>query len=88
MKLDEAQRSKVAAWIADGLKLAEIQKRLNSELGLTLTYLDVRFLVDDLKLTPLDPEPPKPVAPPAEAANTPAPAEPVTSEESEGSPYP
>lgn len=63
MKLDETQRSKVAAWIAEGLKLAEIQKRLDSELGLRLTYIDVRFLVDDLKLTPKDPEPPKPPTP-------------------------
>jgi hypothetical protein len=29
-------------------------------LGLTLTYMEVRFLVDDLKLTPKDPDPPKP----------------------------
>ena len=77
MKLDETQRSKVAAWIADGLKLAEIQKRLDSELGLRLTYMDVRFLVDDLKLTPKDPEPPKPAPPATELAKAPAPTEPA-----------
>lgn len=63
MKLDEAQRQKVAAWIAEGLKLSEIQKRIGKELGVAMTYMDVRFLVDDLKLTPKDPEPPKPPAP-------------------------
>jgi hypothetical protein len=68
MNLDEAQRQKVAAWIADGAKLAEIQTRLMSEFNLKLTYMEVRFLVDDLKLTPKDPEPPKVVAPVAEAA--------------------
>jgi hypothetical protein len=68
MNLDEAQRQKVAAWIADGAKLSEIQTRLLSELGLKLTYMEVRFLVDDLKLTPKDPEPPKVAAPIAEAA--------------------
>ena len=68
MNLDEAQRQKVAAWIADGAKLAEIQARLMSEFNLKLTYMEVRFLVDDLKLTPKDPEPPKVVAPVAEAA--------------------
>ena len=73
MNLDEAQRQKVAAWIADGAKLSEIQTRLMSELGLKLTYMEVRFLVDDLKLTPKDPEPPKVAAPVAEAAK---PAEP------------
>src|ERR1700690_3570479 len=68
MNLDEAQRKKVAAWIADGAKLSEIQTRLASELGLKFTYMEVRLLVDDLKLTPKDPEPPKVVAPPAGAA--------------------
>ena len=61
MNLDEAQRTKVAEWIAQGLKLSDIQNRLVSELGLTMTYMEVRFLVDDLKLAPKDVEPPKPV---------------------------
>src|SRR5580658_88759 len=66
--LDQAQRQKVAAWINEGLKLAEIQKRLEIELGLRLTYLEVRFLVDDLKLKPKDPPPPpKPAAKPEDA---------------------
>ena len=68
MNLDETQRKKVAAWIADGAKLSEIQTRLASELNLKFTYMEVRLLVDDLKLTPKDPEPPKVVAPPPEAA--------------------
>jgi hypothetical protein len=73
MNLDDTQRQKVAAWINEGLKLAEIQKRLESELGLRLTYLEVRFLVDDLKLKPKDPPPPpKPVAKPDDAAAPPA----------------
>ena len=59
MNLDEAQKSKVARWIADGLKLSDIQTRMVSELGLNLTYMEVRLLVDDLKLTPKDMEPPK-----------------------------
>jgi hypothetical protein len=68
MTLDENQRKKVAAWIADGAKLSEIQTRLASELSLKLTYMEVRLLVDDLKLTPKDPEPPKVVAPPPDPA--------------------
>ena len=63
MNLDETQRSKVAEWIAQGLKLAEIQNRLISELKVTMTYMEVRMLVDDLKLMPKDPEPPKPATP-------------------------
>jgi hypothetical protein len=61
MNLDESQRKKVAEWIAQGLKLSEIQNRLDSELGVRLTYMEVRLLVDDLKLTPKDVEKPKPV---------------------------
>ena len=68
MNLDESQRQKVAAWIADGATISQIQTRLTAELGLKLTYMEVRFLVDDLKLTPKDPEPPKVAAPVAEAA--------------------
>ena len=65
MNLDDAQRKKVSAWVADGLKLSEIQNRLSTELGLRLTYMDVRLLVDDLKLVPKDSEPPKEAAAPA-----------------------
>ena len=68
MNLDEAQRHQVADWIAAGAKLSEIQNRLLSEFGAKFTYMEVRFLVDDLKLTPKDPEPPKVVAPPAAEA--------------------
>jgi hypothetical protein len=59
MNLDEAQRKKVAEWIGQGLKLSEIQNRMSSELGLNLTYMDVRLLVAELKLTPKDTEPRK-----------------------------
>jgi len=59
MNLDDEQRKRVTEWIAQGLKLSEIQSRLSSELGVQMTYMDVRFLVDDLKLTPKDVERPK-----------------------------
>jgi len=59
MNLDEAQRKKIAGWIEEGLKLSDIQNRIGSEFGVRLTYMDVRFLVDDLKLVPKDPEIPK-----------------------------
>jgi hypothetical protein len=62
MILDEAQRKKVAEWIAEGMKLAEIQTRLASKLNVRMTYMDVRFLVDDLRLTPKDAETSKPAA--------------------------
>ena len=64
MNLTEAQQKTVTEWIAAGLKIAEVQNRIGSEFGLTLTYMEVRFLVDDLKLRLKDPEPPQPVVPP------------------------
>jgi len=64
MNLTEEQRQRVTAWILEGAKLSEIQNRLLSEFKLKFTYMEVRFLVDDLKLTPKDPVPPKLVAPP------------------------
>jgi len=65
MNLTEEQRQRVTAWILEGAKLSEIQNRLMTEFKLKLTYMEVRFLVDDLKLTPKDPEPPKVAEPPA-----------------------
>ncbi len=55
---------RVADWISQGAKLAEVQSRLNQEFGIRLTYMETRFLVDDLKLTLKDPEPKKNEAPP------------------------
>ncbi len=63
MKLDDAQKKTVIGWIEQGLKLAEIQKKLGTEMGLNPTYMEVRFLVDDLKVLPKDPEPPKKAEP-------------------------
>ena len=71
MNLDEAQRQKVVEWIGQGLKLAEIQNRLISELHVTMTYMEVRMLVDDLKLIPKDPEPVKPIDTPLAASAVP-----------------
>ena len=63
MNLNESQKQAVASWVADGQKLSDIQNRLVSEFGLRLTYMEVRFLVDDLKLKLTDPDPPKPPTP-------------------------
>jgi hypothetical protein len=80
MNLTEEQRQRVAGWIAQGAKLSEIQNRLASEFGIKLTYMDTRFLVDDLKLVPKDVEAPKTPEPPAPAKPTLA-AKPVSAEE-------
>ncbi len=71
MTLTEDQKAIARQWLADGMKLSEFQKRLETDFGMKLTYMEVRFLVDDLKVLPKDPEPPKkpePVAAPAPAS--------------------
>ena len=40
--------------------LSDVQKKINSDFGIVMTYMDVRFLVDDLDLTLVDKEEEKP----------------------------
>ena len=69
MQLTEEQKQQVIRWIADGQKLADVQRRLADEFDVRLTYMEARLLIDDLRLTPLDPpEPAKPKPAPGEAA--------------------
>ena len=56
MQLDDQQKKTVAGWIEEGLDLSAIQARLESELNISITYMDVRFLVGDLELMPRDEE--------------------------------
>lgn len=67
MQLTDEQKTKVTAWIAEGLKLSDVQQRLADEFDIRLTYMEARFLVDDLKVTPAETAPPAP-APTAQAA--------------------
>ena len=50
MEITPEQKEAVALWAKEGLSLAEIQRRLDEEFSLSMTYMDVRFLVDDLEL--------------------------------------
>ena len=67
MNLDEPQKAKVRGWIEEGLKLSEIQKKLASEFGLSMTYMEMRFLLDDLKLKPKEKKLRVEVVPPRDA---------------------
>jgi len=74
-KLTPAQITKVSQWVAEGASLSVIQGKLSSELGISMTFLDVRFLVDDLNLTLQEKEEPKkPEEPTAELPASEAPA--------------
>ena len=71
-KLTPEQITKVSAWVAEGATLSQIQERLSSQLEVSMTYMDVRFLVDDLNLALIEKEEPKQ---PEVAAAEEAPAE-------------
>lgn len=77
MELQEDQKAKVRAWAEEGCGLSEIQRRLADECGITMTFMDVRFLVLDLGVEIKEknkPQPPKePAAAPAEQSGQPAP---------------
>ncbi len=77
MQITDEQKQKVSAWIADGVKISDIQDRLAAECALRMTYMDVRMLVDDLKLVVKDPPAPvvEKVEPAAPEAAVAAPAE-------------
>jgi hypothetical protein len=59
--LTEPQKQTLRTWLQQGLSLAEIQKRLAGELGVHLTYLELKLAVSELDVLPKDREP---VAPP------------------------
>lgn len=71
-KLSPEQVAKVSAWVADGATLSQIQERLSSQLEISMTYMDVRFLVDDLNLALVEKEDPKKPEEPAVAEAAPA----------------
>ncbi len=59
--LTEEQIQAIRDWAAAGSQIAEIQKKLNEEYEISITYMDARFLVLDLEVEILteeeEPEP-------------------------------
>lgn len=47
-KLTEQQVAAIRGWADEGAQLADIQKRMEQEMEIRLTYMDTRFLVLDL----------------------------------------
>ena len=48
MNLSDEQKAVVSQWVSEGESIAKIQNLLKEHFDLGLTYMDVRFLVDDL----------------------------------------
>jgi hypothetical protein len=72
MDLTTEQKQQVAAWIEEGANLSAIQQRLSDQFDLRLTYMEARFLIDDLKLN--FKEEPAAAEPPSEAQSAFAPS--------------
>lgn len=84
--LTDLQKKQVAAWVGEGLSLAQIQTRIGEEFGVSMTYMDVRFLVDDLDLELRDPVEEKPAVPAEKAPD--AASSPADAPEAEPAPAP
>ena len=63
MELTDAQKDQIRSWIEEGAGLSDVQKRLSEEFDITMTYMDVRFLVLDLGAEIQDKTPPEPAKP-------------------------
>ena len=81
MSLTPEQTAAVSSWVAAGDNLSTIQKKLREHFSVALTYMDVRFLVDDLnlqlkdapkKVDASDVSKPQPKSAPTAGAGTPA----------------
>jgi len=48
MNLSDKQIESVKSWLADGYDVAQVQKQLLAEFGISMLYMDVRFLIDDI----------------------------------------
>src|SRR3982750_4324356 len=57
MSLTPEQTQAVSSWVAAGDNLSAVQKKLADQFKISMTYRDVRFLVDDLNLALKDPAP-------------------------------
>lgn len=90
--LSESQVAQIQEWADQGAGLSEIQRRLDADFGVKVTYMEVRFLIDDLKIELQPVKEPEPEPEPenlakdeeAEAEATPVADEATGEEDAEG----
>jgi len=51
IQLTQEQKELVQKWVTEGAKLSDIQKKIIDEFKISVTFIDVRFLVLDLGLS-------------------------------------
>ena len=67
MELTDVQKQEVARWVADGMGLSDIQKRINGEFKIPMTFMEVRLLVIDIGAEYEEPESEEETAPAEDA---------------------
>ncbi len=67
MNLSDEQKQTIAQLLADGAGIADIQRLITDEFKISITYMDTRFLIDDLNFE-LQVKEPEPTPEPAEDA--------------------
>lgn len=58
--LTEEQVATIRQWAEEGAELSDVQKKLADELEIKVTYLETRFLLEDLGIELVPPEEPEP----------------------------
>lgn len=62
MNLSDTQVQAVRQWLSEGASISDVQKRLSEAFDVNMTYMDVRFLLDDIDAELQDaPEVEKPI---------------------------
>lgn len=78
MNLSDEQKQTIAQRLADGESIADIQRLITSAFGVAMTFMETRFLLDDLNLDLKEepkPEPDDGVQPEAASSDLPVPEE-------------
>jgi len=57
MELNSSQKQQVAEWAAAGDSLSALQEKIATELGIKLTYMETRFLIEDIEVDLTDGQP-------------------------------
>lgn len=76
MAITDSQKAVIADWLNQGVSLSDIQTQIKTEFGISLTFMETRFLIDDLDLeikkeeVPEKEEEPSEKAQPEEVATT------------------
>lgn len=50
MDLTNEQKEQLKTWLTEGMSLSDIHKQVTGDWDLSMTYMELRFLIDDLEL--------------------------------------